>query len=177
MSSVFFVGTGFLVGLVFALGAVLWLMRTRMIVSHRSRRTFDGTCAALETTVNGTQGWGLPVPTFDLGARFLDKDVMPDDIRRLKIFFLCNSGLASRVIGADSRMAGMMPCSWAVYELTDGSTWVAGMNIPLMSRMFSGVIGRVMRRVAVTEERFLETTLGLAEKASDGHGVELPRPA
>ncbi len=175
MSTTLGIALGFVAGLLFTAAVVLWLMRTRMIVTHRSRRTFEETCATLEKTVTGTKGWGLPVPTFDLGARFLEKQVMPENIRKLKIYFLCNSKLASQVVGTDARMAGMLPCTLAVYELADGGAWVAGMNIPLMSRMFSGVIGRVMRQVAASEERFHAAVLGL--DTSSGAEPESPRPA
>ena len=42
----------------------------------------------------------------------------------------------------------MMPCSWAVYELDDGSVWLATMNIGMMSRMFAGDVAAGMGEVA-----------------------------
>jgi uncharacterized protein (DUF302 family) len=56
-------------------------------------------------------------------------------------------------------MSAIMPCSWSVYELADGSVWVAHMNIGMMARMMGGVVGSSMGEVAATDERFLEAVL------------------
>jgi hypothetical protein len=53
-----------------------------------------------------------------------------------------------------------MPCSWAVYEMADGSVWLAKMNVGLMSKIFSGVAGTMMRKVGQADDRFLAEVLG-----------------
>ena len=45
-----------------------------------------------------------------------------------------------------------MPCPWAVYETKNGEVYIAKMNIALMSKMYFGVIGKVMKEVAETEK-------------------------
>jgi uncharacterized protein (DUF302 family) len=48
----------------------------------------------------------------------------------------------SKYVGA------MMPCSIAVYEYSDGTTYVSSMNMGLMGTMFGGEIGGILDRVA-----------------------------
>ncbi len=154
---------GIVAGTVLTGAVVVWLMRTRMLVAHRSRRSFEDTCAAIETVVLSHKGWGFPIETWNFYETFARKNVVPENIRKIKVFFVCNAAHASRVITADPSMAGMMPCSWAVYELDDGSVWVSKMNIGMMAGMFSGVIGRTMREVAEADEMFLRPVLGEEE--------------
>ncbi|NOZ93122.1 MAG: DUF302 domain-containing protein, partial [Acidobacteria bacterium] len=110
---------------------------------------------------------------------FRKKSLIPEHIEKLMVYFVCNSALAQKVISANPAMAGIMPCSWAVYELDDGSVHLAKMNIGMMSRMFSGVIGENMRMVAEADERFLAIVLGeedLDEPDTDVTGTVLPEP-
>jgi uncharacterized protein (DUF302 family) len=58
------------------------------------------------------------------------------------------------------KIAAIMPCSWAVYELEDHSAWLAKMNISMMSKMFSGAVAKGMGEVAAADERFMPEILG-----------------
>lgn len=63
------------------------------------------------------------------------------------------------VLSATPKMAAIMPCSWAVYELEDGSVWLATMNISMMARMFSGPVASAMGEVAAAADAFLAQVL------------------
>ena len=57
----------------------------------------------------------------------------------------------------DSKFVGaMMPCSIAVYEKSDGKVYVSSMNMELMSKMFSGVVGDTLEQVASQDAEILE---------------------
>ena len=71
----------------------------------------------------------------------------------------CNPKVARVVLGAEPKLSAIMPCSWSVYELTDGTVWVSHMNIGMMSKMMGGVVGKAMGGVAEVDERFLEQVL------------------
>ncbi len=151
---------GVVAGMLLAGGIVLWMMRTRMVVAHRSRRSFEETCKAIERTVLAHKGWGFPIDTWNFYETFRKKNLIPDHIEKLMVYFVCNSALAQKVISANPAMAGIMPCSWAVYELDNGEVYLSKMNIGMMSKMFSGVIGENMGIVAEADERFLAIVLG-----------------
>ena len=151
---------GIVLGLALAAGLMVQVLRTRMVAAHRSRRSFEETCAAIEEIVPAAQGWGFPIDTWNFYETFRKKDLVPDRFRKLKVYFVCNAGLASKMLSHTPSFVGMMPCSWAVYELDDGSVWLAKMNVGLMSRMFSGVPGTIMRQVGEADEKFLAQVLG-----------------
>lgn len=48
-----------------------------------------------------------------------------------------------------------MPCRVAIYEKSDGVTYIARMNSQLMARPFGGVINSVMRKAAVETEQII----------------------
>ncbi len=154
---------GLAAGTVLTGGVVVWTMRSRMVVARRSRRTFEDTCTAIENVVGEAKGWGFPIPTWNFYRRFEEKGAVPQGFSKLKVFFVCNTQLASGVLEDTAPMAGIMPCSWAVYELDDGSVWLSKMNIGLMARMFSGVIRSSMLRVEAADQRFLPAVLGEGE--------------
>ncbi len=150
---------GVIVGAALTGWAVVWLMRTRMVVARRSGRSFEETCEAIERVVGAAKGWGFPIPAWNFYGRFLEKGCVPEGFRKIKVYFVCNTKLASGVLQDTPPMAGIMPCSWAVYELEDGSVWLSKMNIGLMAKMFSGVIRRAMQQVEEADEQFLSEVL------------------
>jgi len=44
--------------------------------------------------------------------------------------------------------------------MANGSVWLAKMNVGLMSKMFSGVAGRMMRKMGQADDSFLAEVLG-----------------
>jgi len=166
---------GIVAGAVLTAVVAVRLLRSRMLVARRSRRSFEETCAAIETVVPSHGGWGFPIETWNFHETLRSKNVVPDNIRKLKVFFVCNASHASRVLAADPSMAGMMPCSWAVYELADGSVWVSKMNIGMMAGMFPGTVGETMKRVAEADETFLGPVLG-GEELEPGRSREPGSP-
>jgi uncharacterized protein (DUF302 family) len=159
MTSVFFGISGLVVGFVAAALAGGWMMRTRMVVAGRSNASFEETCERIERVVPAGDGWSFPMPSLDMHAKLAAKNQAPDGIRHIRLFFVCKSALANRVLSETPKMAAIMPCSWAVYELDDGSVWLAKMNISLMARMFSGAVASAMGEVAAADDAFLSEVL------------------
>jgi uncharacterized protein (DUF302 family) len=150
---------GLLAGAVLAVVAIVLAMRSQMVVPEPSRKSFEDTCTAIEEVVPETEGWSFPMESFDMSAKLEAKGGLPDNIKRIRLYFMCNPGIARTVLGAAPKLSAIMPCSWSVYELVDGSVWVSHMNISLMSRVMGGVVGRAMSTVAAVDARFLERVL------------------
>jgi len=150
---------GFILGIVTAIIAVVRTMRSSMVVPEQSSNSFEATCAAIEKVVPGNEGWSFPMESFDMSAKLASKDAMPANVKRIRLYFMCNPKVAKTVIGANPKLSAIMPCSWSVYELTDGSTWVSHMNIGMMAKMMGGVVGESMGGVAEDDERFLKAIL------------------
>jgi uncharacterized protein (DUF302 family) len=150
---------GVVLGVVAAAAIGVRLMRTKMIVTGRSRASFEETCERIERVVPAGDGWSFPMPSLDMHAKLAAKGQAPEGIRRIRLFFVCKPALAKRVLSDSPQMAAIMPCSWAVYEIEDGGVWLAKMNIPMMAKMFSGEVAAAMGEVAAAEERFLAEVL------------------
>ena len=159
MSVPFALMIGFVAGLLVTIAAMVMIMRSKMVVPERSSKSFDATCEAIESVVPGAEGWSFPMESFDMSAKLAAKNGLPDNIKRIRLYFMCNPKVAKIVLGAEPKLSAIMPCSWSVYELTDGSVWVSHMNIGMMSKMLGGVVGTSMGEVAETDERFLEQIL------------------
>jgi len=160
MQTVLLVLAGVVVGAVAVALVMVEVMRRRMVTPLRSPRSFEETCAAVERVVPGTEGWSFPMEPLDMHAKLSAKGFTPANLRRARSYFICKPAFAQKVLQARPEMCAIMPCSWSVYELTDGSVYLAKMNIGMMARMFSGTVGSTMGLVARDEERFLQQIRG-----------------
>lgn len=174
MTNVLLIAVGVLAGVILTALGVVYAMRTRMVVAHPSRRSFEDTCAAIERVIPANKGWGFPIPSWNFYETFVKKNLVPKGLRKLRVFFVCKSALASRVIADTPPMAGIMPCSWAVYEKEDGSVWLSKMNIGLMAMMFSGAIREAMSEVARMDRIFLDEVLNHPERGPVGEPQNEP---
>jgi uncharacterized protein (DUF302 family) len=150
---------GFVVGVVLTAVAMVLVMRSSMVVPERSSKPFDATCEAIEQVIPGNDGWSFPIESFDMSAKLAAKNGLPDNVKRIRLYFMCKPSVAKVVLGATPKLSAIMPCSWSVYELSDGSVWVGHMNIGMMAKMMGGVVGRSMGDVAAADQRFLEAIL------------------
>lgn len=150
---------GFISGIMLAVAAMVVTMRSKMVVPERSSKSFEATCEAIERVVPGAEGWSFPMESFDMSTKLEAKSGLPDNVRRIRLFFMCNPKVAKTVLGAEPKLSAIMPCSWSVYELQDGTVWVSHMNINIMSKMMGGVVGSAMGGVAEADRHFLEQIL------------------
>ena len=154
---------GLIAGILVAAVAMVATMRSKMVVPERSAKSFEATCEAIEKVVPAGDGWSFPMESFDMSTKLEAKDGLPDNVKRIRLYFMCNPKVAKTVLGAEPKLSAIMPCSWSVYELNDGSVWVSHMNIGLMSRVMGGVVGRSMAGVAEVDRGFLHEVLAAAD--------------
>lgn len=134
--------------------ALLLAMPALMLVDEQSALGFEETVAALESNLKA-QGWSSP-GTLDLTRSINQKGV--DFTPRVSVVQLCQPQYAASVLTTDRHVAGLMPCTIAVYEDDDGGVHVAKMNTGLMGRLFGGNIAKVMGgSVARDEQAILES--------------------
>jgi uncharacterized protein (DUF302 family) len=150
---------GLIAGVFLTAVATVLAMRSKMVVPERSSKSFEATCEAVEQVVPAAEGWSFPMDSFDMSAKLEAKGGLPDNVKRIRLYFMCNPKVAKIVLGAEPKLSAIMPCTWSVYELSDASVWVAHMNIGLMSKMMGGVVGRSMAGVAAADEGFLHQVL------------------
>jgi uncharacterized protein (DUF302 family) len=135
------------------------MMRSKMVTPEKSAHSFEETCERIEQTVGEADGWSFPMDSFDMAAKLAEKNALPGNLRRVKLYYVCSPPVAKRVLGDSPHLSAIMPCTWSVYETTDGQVWLSSMNIPMMSKMMGGVVGESMGVVAEAEKRFLKQIL------------------
>lgn len=79
------------------------------------------------------------------------------DVGLVKVMEMCLPSYAARMLSKDPNkcLAVMMPCAIAVYDKADGQIYVARINMELISQVFPGDVGEVLRAVARDDARIL----------------------
>ena len=134
----------------------VYTMQRHMLVAHKIDGSFKEVNQSLKTIVKQFDGWSCPLPEWKFYESQLIKNLKYDNIKNMVMHFVCNPGHANTILRTTPKMAGMMPCTWAVYETTNGEVYIAKMNISLMSNMFFGILGKTMRNVATVEKEMLK---------------------
>ena len=124
-----------------------------MIHENQSPYDFDKTVEVITANAKA-EGWMIP-KIYDFQKSLL-KYNQPDP-GKVKALKICHPEFASKLLSQDDSkfVAAMMPCSIAVYEKSDGKVYVSSMNMGLMSKMFSGVVGDTLAKVARVESKIL----------------------
>jgi uncharacterized protein (DUF302 family) len=128
-------------------------MGSVMIHEKVSPYDFDTTVATIKENAQACD-WEVP-KTFDFQASLLEHD-RPDP-GRLMVMKLSSPDLASRMFTHDESkfVAVMAPYSIAVYEKSDGKTYVSSMNMTLMSRLMGPRVGPILADIAADDDAIL----------------------
>jgi uncharacterized protein (DUF302 family) len=128
---------GFALGLVFA-GV---FMPKLMVKEELSPLGYEETIAHIQKKVTDA-GWKVSA------LMRLDKTLAKEgkDVPPVASFKICQPDHAEQILLDDDArfLSVMMPCSIAVYEKTDGKTYISTMNAKLLGRMFGGTVAEVM---------------------------------
>lgn len=147
--------TGLIVGIILTAVAVFVFMPKLMVPVHESKQSVDETVAAIEKSALDA-GWLVPKIYNIQGT--LAKNGHPD-MTELKILSICQPDHAYNILknDKDKFVSGIIPCRIAVYTgKEDGKTYIAEMDMGLMSKMFGGNIAKVMAVVAAEERAMVE---------------------
>jgi uncharacterized protein (DUF302 family) len=142
------IGIGIVAGALLLGIAMFTAMPKMMLIEKPSSYGHDETVQRIESAVtNG--GWEIS-RTMNM-QKSLAK--LGKEIRRVTVVKVCEPNHAAAILNDDDAMfvAVMMPCSIAVYDKTDGKTYVSTMNAGMMGRMFGGTVAEIMGG-AVAEE-------------------------
>lgn len=154
MKKIIYFVVGLILGAVF-MGIFIWnSMPNMMLMNLESKHDFETTADMLEENAYDN-GWEV-VGNIDIQERLIGGG---HDFLRMKIIEICHVEHSYNMFQAEEnkKVAGIMPCRFAVYELYDGRVMISKMNIGLMSKMFGGLIQQVMGQVASEEKLMLES--------------------
>lgn len=128
-----------------------------MLNVNKSKYNFDQTYSNLEDAIL-EQDWDIQ-HVYNISECM--ENYGYESLNKISIFSICNAENVNNILqdDEDRKVTAIMPCRIAVYEKTDGSVWIASLNIGLMSKMFGGNIENVMSGVAEDEARMLSSIL------------------
>jgi uncharacterized protein (DUF302 family) len=133
--------TGILMGAVITVIGVVKIMPQKMIREVQSPLGYEETIAHIQNNVTNA-GWKVSaLMRLDKSLAKEGKSLLP--AASMKI---CQPDYAAQILEDDEArfLSVMMPCSIAVYEKTNGKTYIATMNSRLMGRLFGGTVAKVM---------------------------------
>jgi uncharacterized protein (DUF302 family) len=146
---------GMLLGLVVGTlltGLAMGLSGEQMMIKEiRSPFDLEKTVSVLTQRINDEPGWHV-VAVYNQQEEV--KKYGDIDIGPMKIIEYCSGPYAGRMLSADNRkkIATILPKSFAAYEKSDGSVYIATMNGSVMGKLFRGEAGRIVERVSLDVE-------------------------
>ena len=148
-------GLGFMLLGAVLMGFTMFTMAPTMMVHQlKSPYNVDETVKKISENAK-KQGWAVKKVS-DMQKTMkkkLGKDILPT-----KVMKLGQAKYAHALISRDDThfVAAMMPHSIAVYENTDGITYVSSMNMALMGKIFGGETERIMTKVQDDDDIILD---------------------
>ena len=127
-----------------------------MFIQSTSPYSFDETVERISKAVEKHE-WKMPaVHNLQETMQKFGKDVLP-----VKVFEICHPSHSSRILSTDHErfVSALMPCRIAVYNHSDGKTFVSRINSGQMAAGFGGIIEAVMKDATRDLEMIIEDAL------------------
>lgn len=149
-----FLATALLLGTLFSASQAAEM--PKMLIEVPSPLGFDETLAKLESNAKGL-GWKVP-KKWKVNFQKNLKRVTGTDIGKNQVLKMCEPQAAAQLLVNDEykMLTAMMPCTLAVYEKSDGKTYVSLMNLKLMGEMYGGDVARMAEELAPQMEKMLK---------------------
>ncbi len=152
--------TGIIIGLL--AGVLLgWLIiylvaPSLMFKENQVKGDFDMVTQKLEETVVAS-GWKVP-HVHDLQATMKKFN---KDVSSVKVYDICHPDHSYKILSRDQEriVSNLMPCRIAVYEKSDGTTWISRMNSGILAKPMSRVIRKTMSDAAGDVEEIIAEVL------------------
>jgi len=141
-------------GVVLTLAIMFLSAQSMMLKEQESKYNFEQSVEVFSNFVE-ENGWKIPV-VHDMKETM---NKFGKDVLNGKVFELCHPGHAYEILSRDQEriVMSMMPCRVAIYEKSDGKTYVSWMNTGLMGNMMKGVVPKVMKVASSETEALIES--------------------
>ncbi|EEG78893.1 DUF302 domain-containing protein [Dethiobacter alkaliphilus] len=125
----------------------------QMVLENESKYDFTETVERFKQNVEDA-GWSV-VGVYDYKEILAEKGY---DILDIEIIALCSGEYSAQILQGDhERMVSpLMPCTIAIYEKSNGNTYIARLNSGVMAAPFGGVVAEVMEAVAEETEAMVQ---------------------
>jgi uncharacterized protein (DUF302 family) len=128
----------------------------KMLIERESPLGFEQTLERIEANARDL-GWKVPQKwKVDFQRNF--KKITDTDIGPSRVLKMCEPFAAAKLLVKDEykQLAAMMPCTIAVYEKSDGKTYIAMMNLDAMAQMYGGDVKDMAAELAPQMEQMLK---------------------
>lgn len=149
--------TGILAGILIALAGIRMIAPYILFRERECKFGFEQAVAELERSVL-EKGWKIPA-VHDLRETML-KFGKPE-VDRAKVFEVCHPDHAFEILSRDEErtVMPMMPCRIAVYQKSNGKTFVSVMHNGLLGMLMKGAVPRVMKAASRESEDILRAVV------------------
>ncbi|MFV0379061.1 MAG: DUF302 domain-containing protein [Mangrovibacterium sp.] len=147
---------GVISGILISFGLIILLAPKLMFTESESKFDFATTKDMIEKATPEHQ-WSMP-HQYDLQTTMLKHGFKVDPVT---VYSVCKPDIAVKVLDGDAHrhISAMMPCRIAVYEKTDGKTYIARMNTNLLARLLGREVNAVMGEAGKGAENILESII------------------
>ncbi len=148
--------SGVIGGIVIALVVTFLSAQSIMLKESESKYSFEKSVEMFEQSAI-ENGWSIPT-VHDM-QKTMDK--FDKDVLNAKVFELCHPEHAYEILSRDREriVLSMMPCRIAIYEKSNGKTYISWMNTGLMGSMMKGVVPEVMKNASAESEEIVSPLL------------------
>ncbi len=147
---------GLLVGAFFTMLVLFLSAQSIMLKESESKYSFEKSVEMFEQSAIES-GWSIPtVHDMQKTMKKFDKVIL-----KAKVFELCHPDHAYEILSRDKEriVMSMMPCRIAIYEKSDGKTYISWMNTGLMGSMMKGIVPKVMKMASAESEEIVAPLL------------------
>ena len=102
------------------------------------------------------EGWKVP-KKWKVNFQANLKKVTGRDIGKNEVLKMCEPEVAADLLVHDhlKHLSAMMPCTIAVFEKSDGKTYVSMMNMEMLGQMYGEVVNEAITKIAPQMEAML----------------------
>lgn len=154
--SAFMIIAGLFIGVLVTLIVMFLSAQSVMLKEYPTKYSFEESEVIFRKAVEDG-GWKIPtVHDMQETMESFGKDVL-----QAKVFELCHPEHAYEILSRDKErvVMSMMPCRVAIYEKSDGTTYVSWMNTGLVGSMMKGVVPKVMKAASAESEELINSIL------------------
>lgn len=120
----------------------------QLMIEIPSPLGFDETLERIEANAKA-EGWKVP-SKWKVNFQKNLKYVTGRDIGKNQVLKMCEPEVAADMLEHDhlKHLSAMMPCTIAVYEKSDGKTYVSMMNMEMLTQMYGEVVQEAIKKIA-----------------------------
>ena len=143
---------GFLWGITFTFIFGVILLRHSLIYEYQSKLGYDETVAAIKKAASSSPGW---VVRYGSGCS------LPKikDASKITVMKLCHGTYGSVLLNNEEtrKTSAIIPCTFAIYQKSDGKTYLSRVNVSLLGSLLGGKAGKIFAgKVSPEQEAMLE---------------------